>query len=76
MLAGPAASGRLLVVFPSYFQPVEHHLSLVTGVPGLQYFFSGQTLVSAYNELLAERTTDVSWYDRGPLEDWERGNDN
>src|SRR6185369_8079866 len=32
--------GRLLVVFPSYYQPVEHHLSLVTRLPGLQYLFS------------------------------------
>ena len=26
--------GRLLVVFPSYYQPVEHHLALVTRIPG------------------------------------------
>ena len=68
------SSGRLIVVFPSYFQPVEHHLSLVTKVPGLQYFFTGRTLISAYNEVLAERTADVRWYDRGVMEDWERGN--
>jgi len=68
------SDGRLLVVFPSYFQPIEHHLSLVTEVPGLQYVFSGPTLISAYRQLLAERDSDVSWYDRGPMEEWERGN--
>lgn len=66
--------GLLLVVFPSYFQPIEHHLSLVTGMPGLQYFFTGRTLISAYNQVLAERAEDVSWYDRGEMEGWERGN--
>ncbi len=66
--------GRLLVVFPSYFQPIEHHLSLVTGTPALQYLFSGRTLVAAYRQLLAERMEDVTWYARGRLEEWERGN--
>jgi SAM-dependent methyltransferase len=67
--------GHLLVVFPSYFQPIEHHLSLVTGTPGLQYLFSGETLMRAYSEILAERGPAATWYGRpNGLADWERGN--
>jgi len=68
--------GRLFVVFPSYYQPVEHHLSLVTRCPGLQYLFSGRTLLRAYCEILDERGTSADWYRRRStdLEPWERGN--
>ena len=66
--------GRLLTVFPSYYQPVEHHLSLVTRTPGLQYLFSGATLIDAYRELLEQRGAAAGWYGRGPREPWERGN--
>jgi hypothetical protein len=62
-------------VFPSYFQPIEHHLSLVTGTPGLQYMFTGKTLIAAYSEILQERGAEASWYGReSVLADWERGN--
>ena len=47
--------GQLFVVFPSYYQPVEHHLSMVTRCPGLQYLFTGRTLLKAYCEILNER---------------------
>jgi SAM-dependent methyltransferase len=68
--------GRLFVVFPSYYQPVEHHLSMVTRCPGLQYLFSGRTLLKAYCEILNERGSDANWYRRQSidLEPWERGN--
>jgi SAM-dependent methyltransferase len=66
--------GHLIAVFPSYFQPIEHHLSLVTDTPGLQYLFSPSTQIAAYREIIAERGGDVSWYARGALEPWERGN--
>jgi SAM-dependent methyltransferase len=68
--------GRLLVVFPSYYQPVEHHLALATRVPGLQYLFSGATLTRAYYEMLRERGSDAQWYWRATpeLEAWEKGN--
>ena len=66
--------GRLLTVFPSYYQPVEHHLSLVTRTPGLQYLFSGSTLIDAYREILDSRGAPAEWYARGPIEPWERGN--
>lgn len=68
--------GYLCIVFPSYWQPIEHHLSLVTRAPGLQYFFSGSTLVAAYNKILASRGADASWYRRShpDLHEWERCN--
>ena len=68
--------GRLMVVFPSYYQPVEHHLALATRIPGLQYLFSGATLTRAYYEILRERGSDAQWYwrDAPELEAWEKGN--
>lgn len=68
--------GRCFLVFRSYFQPVEHHLSLVTRVPGIQCLFSGRTLVQAYSEILAERGREAQWYQRKlpALEAWERSN--
>jgi hypothetical protein len=67
--------GRLFLVFPSYYQPLEHHLSLVTLAPGIQYFFHGATLVQAYCEILDERGQDAIWYRRAKptLEPWECG---
>ena len=66
--------GHLLVVFPSYFQPIEHHLSLATTVPGLQYLFGGPTLIDAYRSMLHKRGASANWYGRGEMEGWERGN--
>jgi len=68
--------GRLFVVFPSYFHPTEHHLSLATRLPCIHYLFSGKTLVRAYHEILQERGADAGWYRRSSpqLERWERGN--
>lgn len=68
--------GRLLVVFPSYFHPTEHHLALATRLPCIHYFFGARTLLQAYNEILEERGESACWYKRlSPhLEPWERGN--
>jgi len=68
--------GQLFVVFPSYYQPNEHHLSMVTRCPGVQYVFSGRTLLKAYCEILDERGKSADWYRRGSvdLQPWERGN--
>ena len=68
--------GKMFLVFPSYFQPIEHHLSLVTKMPFIQYFFSGKTLVKAYYEIIQERGEESYWYKRNSpdLMDWERGN--
>ncbi|MEJ2306460.1 MAG: class I SAM-dependent methyltransferase [candidate division WOR-3 bacterium] len=69
--------GRLFSVFPCYFNPIEHHLSLVTKVPFIHYFFSGKTLIKAYNEIIEERPYEETyWYKRqsSTLEPWERCN--
>jgi 2-polyprenyl-3-methyl-5-hydroxy-6-metoxy-1,4-benzoquinol methylase len=67
--------GRFFLVFPSYFHPNEHHLGMVTRLPGIQYLFSGKTLIRAYSEILAERGDGAYWYQRGSNEPahWERG---
>jgi len=68
--------GKLFVVFPSYFGPLDHHLTLVTLTPFVQCFFSGRDLIEAYNEIIDERGAEASWYKRGnrDLEPWERCN--
>jgi ubiquinone/menaquinone biosynthesis C-methylase UbiE len=68
--------GRLFVVFPSFYQPIEHHLSLGTRLPCVHYLFSGQTLLDAYRAILDERGSKSDWYRRRnpKLEDWEKGN--
>ena len=68
--------GKLFVVFPSYFHPIEHHLSLVTKLPCIHYFFNGETLIKSYYEVLKERGGDAYWYKRHSpyLESWEKGN--
>lgn len=69
--------GKLYVVFPSYFGPIEHHLSLVTATPFIHYFFSGKDLIDVYNEIIDERGDEASyWYKRSnhSLEMWERCN--
>lgn len=62
--------GRAYLVFPSYFHPVEHHLGIVTRTPCVQWFFSGKTLLSAFNQIVLERGD--AEYVRPPLEPWER----
>jgi SAM-dependent methyltransferase len=68
--------GKLYLVFPSYFHPAEHHLSLVTRTPFIHYFFSAKTLIKAYNEIIEERGHDSYWYRRQTYnpEEWERCN--
>jgi SAM-dependent methyltransferase len=67
--------GLLIAVFPSYFQPNEHHLGLATSAPALQLVFSGSSLVRAYYDILDERGAAAEWYRRNSpdLETWERG---
>lgn len=68
--------GHLILVFPSFYQPIEHHLSPVTRTPALQWFFSSQVLMQAYNQILAERGDEAKWYARhcATLEPWEKLN--
>lgn len=68
--------GRLFVVFPSYYHPIEHHLSLATMAPCIHWIFSGNTLIEAYSEILDQRGDEAYWYKRSSrrLESWEKGN--
>ena len=68
--------GRMFLVFPSFYQPLEHHLSLVTHTPAFHYFFSAETLIRAYSEIIEERGPEADWYKRSSPEpySWERCN--
>ena len=56
--------GLLVVMFPSFWGPVSHHLDLVTRTPFLHWFFTYSELMKAYNEILDERGSDAAWYRR------------
>jgi SAM-dependent methyltransferase len=68
--------GLLIAIFPSYYHPIEHHLSLVSRAPFIHYFFKGDELIRAYNEIIEERGNESYWYRRKnpKLEDWEKCN--
>jgi SAM-dependent methyltransferase len=70
------AGGRALIVFPSFFHPLEHHLSLASRTPFVHYFFGRRTLLAAYSQIIAARAETASWYARTSCEPhpWERGN--
>src|SRR3989338_817711 len=65
--------GILLAVFPQFFQQLEAHLGLVTSLPALHWFFPGETLTAAYNDIISERGAEASWYarEKTTLRDWE-----
>lgn len=65
--------GKLCVVFPQYYQPLEAHIGMVTKTPALHWIFSGDTITKAYIEIINERE-DADWYmpERFPLSDWEK----
>jgi ubiquinone/menaquinone biosynthesis C-methylase UbiE len=66
--------GKLLAVFPPFFQPLETHLGMVTKMPALHWFFSGKTILDAYNEILKKRGKEAYWYaiENPELAEWER----
>lgn len=39
--------GKLFLVFPVIYQPLESHLGCVTKIPGLNIVFSGKTILQA-----------------------------
>lgn len=66
--------GRLLTVFPPYYNPLEAHLRLATSLHGLHLLFPGRVLTAAYYEVLRDRGPDAAWYARSSAEpaEWER----
>jgi 2-polyprenyl-3-methyl-5-hydroxy-6-metoxy-1,4-benzoquinol methylase len=64
-------NGIMFVVFPSYYNPLEAHLDLVTRTPALQWFFPSDALTRAYSDILDE--TDAQWYKpTGDIQRWEK----
>jgi ubiquinone/menaquinone biosynthesis C-methylase UbiE len=66
--------GKLLVVFPQFYQPLEAHLGMVTTMPALHWIFSGETIAAAYVEIVNERGEAAKWYapEAFPLRPWEK----
>jgi SAM-dependent methyltransferase len=64
--------GVMFVVFPSFYNPLESHLDLVTRAPGLQWLFSPKALTEAYKEIIEERGEGAYWYTPGNIAPWER----
>jgi ubiquinone/menaquinone biosynthesis C-methylase UbiE len=66
--------GKLLVVFPQFYQPLEAHLGMVTTVPALHWIFGGETIAAAYVEIVNERGEAAKWYapEAFPLRSWEK----
>lgn len=66
--------GKLLVVFPQFFQPLEAHLGMVTKMPALHCMFSGETIAAAYVSIVNERGEEAQWYlpEAFPLRSWEK----
>jgi len=67
-----APGGALFAVFPSFYQPLESHLGLVTSVPALQWLFSARALKDAYCEILEERGEAANWYKSSGAAPWEK----
>lgn len=66
--------GRLFACFPPFYQPLEAHLGAVTKMPALQWFFSGETITAAFDEIIGERGPKADWYRRpyAGLAEWEK----
>ncbi len=66
--------GKLFLAFPSYYQPVAHHLSIVTKAPCIHWFYSPETLMETYWDILDENPEyrDRMNQKRRPLYDYEK----
>lgn len=66
--------GKLLAVFPQFFQPFESHLNFVSYLPCLHWFFDSKKLSKNYYKILEDRGDDAYWYKpkKNYLEDWEK----
>jgi len=66
--------GRAYTAFPSYYQPVAHHLSVVTSAPFIHWFYSGKTLMKVYYDILDEYPLyrDRKGQQRRELKCWEK----
>ena len=64
--------GSLILVYPPFYCPTEHHLSMVTRSPAIHWLFDSATLYQAYREIIQERD-DSDWYlpEGNTLQEWE-----
>jgi len=68
-------AGFMIIKFPSFWNPFDHHLDLVTQTPFIHWFFKYPALLRAYFTILDERGNDALWYrrqDEAPLP-YEKG---
>jgi len=56
--------GFMIIKFPSFWNPVSHHLDLVTRTPLIHWFFKYPVLLKAYFSILDERGKNALWYRR------------
>jgi 2-polyprenyl-3-methyl-5-hydroxy-6-metoxy-1,4-benzoquinol methylase len=63
--------GHLIIVFPQYLHPFEHHCGLVTKMPAIQWIFDPKTINAAYSQILTERGSDADWY-KNKFSPWEK----
>ena len=66
--------GKLLAVFPSYYQPAAHHLTPVTKTPCVHWFFTPDNIMEVFWEILDENPEyrDRKGIERRPLRPWEK----
>jgi ubiquinone/menaquinone biosynthesis C-methylase UbiE len=66
--------GTMLLAFPSFWHPTQHHLGCVTDVPFIHWFFNGDVLMEAYYDILDRfpEYRDRIGLRRSPLQKWER----
>ncbi len=65
--------GHMVLCFPPFFHPTEHHLGLATRLPAIHWFFPRQAVFRAYMRILEGRGAKAAWYRRTqPLQSWER----
>lgn len=66
--------GKLLLVFPSYYHPTGHHLSIVSQAPCVHWFFSPQDIVNVFYDILDDNPDyrDRIGITRRPLAPWEK----
>lgn len=56
--------GFMVITFPPFWGPFNHHLYLVTRTPFIHWFFQYTTLLESYFDILDERGADAFWYRR------------
>ena len=56
--------GFMVITFPPFWGPSNHHLYLVTRTPFIHWFFQYSSLLETYFAILNERGADALWYRR------------